>query len=481
MAAVIVSPNEIESGIQKQITDFLPISDTDQSQKMALGKGFAQLKDTGEWVLPLKCSRDGLITLVTRKCPQCGRYLNENGSNPRIRIISYEDEFPNRLELKRYVCKFCGEIILDYSQFVAKHKNYPPEYLRQARELHAEGQTAGDITLIILTTHQQTIPPNTIKSWINEMKDATSTVMNTKEFPASGFYSHDEIHTRVADEKKFVQITVDTEWNLIAATQVIDQLKSEDTTAHFEVLTNDRGLPAKGIATDDASVYSGAFSQPPLQGVPHQLDIGHVKQTVRKKIYAAAGLKEHWKRPLPSKFQLILKLLYAILNSQTEFDFIFNVGRAMAIIEPMENPKVAKILQSLTDMEELLIAHVRTPDLAKTTNATESVNAETELYAPFKYDLKSKEGMLFMANLRGLFHNSRQFPMIFARLERMQQAIVSLKENFGYKGGVKVEYLRFFRLKNRILRYYEIIRTFWETYFSKGSFDLFQQYWSGHH
>ena len=455
-----------------QQRDFLKNDSVPQSNPL--------IDENGCWMLDLKIVEKNRVILKDRHCPLCKKRLIKNGINNKVDYLN-DTAQKYFLRYQRYVCPDHGEIQIDYSKISKKYPKYSTELQRGVRFVFSLGSPPSRIQKICIALLSILIPLSTIKSWIYPLKTQLKPVLYPQKMPCSGSLAYDEIHLKLEGQKGYLLSSIDNFTRLVIRSEYSDVLDKKAVKSHFTKIKLQQKIKIDSVVHDGATVYGSVFKDRSLKKIKEGRCHTHFKKNIRSKLYAAAGLGKHYRKPLPRGHFRLLRMLYWTINSKTEFDYIIRLEASRSLADTLKNEKLPTIINWVGSAQESLQNYLHQPYLAKTTNAIESLHNEIEVYRVFKVGQKTGRGIEFVANSRIFIHNMRELSRIKPKMDKNHKYLDNLQENFGYCEGVRSMKNKFTRFKMKIYRYQEKLEEFWSENYPKESLNLFKKLWASHH
>jgi hypothetical protein len=441
----------------------------------------AQWTEGRRWKTDLKLAPNGIVEVKDRHCPHCNHWLRKYGQVHRNTIVGPPILMAHAVTIQsfqRYFCPTHGEIFIDYETIVAFHGQYHPVYLQLARLLFSIGFTAGRIRVIFLAIYQLIIPENTILAWIVLMRIDLPLLFEGRDRPCSGYLMYDEIHLRLERQKKYAQIVMDGQFGFILGIYVAKHLTKETIQAFFIQTIITPQLPFKSVTHDDHASYTPAFDTPELKEIPRQLDLAHTKKRIRSKFEKICRKVNKGRGIQSNAYEFLIRGTYKAVEARTEEEFEWRMDVLETSILLFHYPKIQEFFAQLRGDKPRLLAHLSDPEIPLSSSAMESVNNEVEQYRPLKWDLKNDERALFILQARSMMRNSRCLSKTEKIFDRREQALHDRKANGESSSQLDTDYLYLKWLRQQLHHYRAQLHHFWEKYFPKGSFDVFQKSWS---
>ncbi len=436
--------------------------------------------EKGQWMLDLKIVEENRVVLKDRHCPICKIWLSKNGINNKVEYNENTTE-KYQLHLQRYLCPDHGEIHINYAKISQRFPKYSTDLQRSVRLVFSLGIPPSKIQNICIALRLILIPLSTIKSWIYPLKTQLKPILYPRKMPCSGSLIYDEIHLKLEGRKGYLLSSIDNYTRLVIRSDYSKILDKKAVKSHFVKIKSRQKVKIDSVVHDGATVYGSVFKDRSLKKIAEGRCHTHFKKSIRSKIYKATGLGKQLQKPLPRGHFRFLRMLYWTVNSPTEFDFFIRLEAARSLADTLKNDKLPRIVNWVGAAQKYLLNHLYHPHLAKTTNAVESLHNEIEVYRVFKVGQKTGMGIEFVANSRIFIHNLRELNRIKPKLDKEQDYLNILQENFGYCAGVRARKNRFARFRTKIYTYQKELEQFWNVKYPKKALPLFKQLWAPHH
>jgi len=430
----------------------------------------------GKWKLGLKIKKENVIVLTDRHCPKCSRHLRKNGKNERS-VYGDDGKVKETYQLQRYICNHCGVINIDYSDIIKDGGKYGEKYPRIARLLFMLGLPPYRIQKVFIATNQISIPLSTIKSWIYPLRNEIRTVLYPRNMPFSGAVSYDEMYMKMEGKKEYFLGLVDCRTNIVIRSEIVGSLEKSEIKTIFKNVRREQNLVIKGAVMDGGNAGGNAFKDRSLKQIKRQRCHTHFKKTIRKMVYVDAGMGKQVKKALPKKIEKVLHAFYSVIDSRTEADFDERHKKAHNLIKKSKNPKLIKPWGMIRTSKQILLQYLKTPYLDNTTNKSEALHHEIEVYPSLKSGQKTEMGADLVSSGMIYIHNMRN-----------TEANITKEENWdGFYNNKGVFFKNKYRnhsssmkhrwFKKKLKDYRKGLEEFWSEYLPVPSLDLFKALW----
>ena len=467
MTAAVVSVSHV-SQHQTMLDDYFPVLGNIQKHNPSIFRVVRGGAATG----------GGRYEVVNPTCPTCGRTPWANGWNRRIRATpGFEGN--EEIQVRRYKCRECGEVAVDYGEIAPRGSKYQPELPDACRLMFAAGLTPGLIRVAVAACTKYIIPASTIRGWLTPILLAAESLLEVAPPPTAGNAVYDEIHCRVAGDKMFLQVAADPGSGFVLLVGVFPVLTKGAILRFIVRLNRSMRYRLTCIISDGNRTVGAALQTDWLAGVEHQTCLVHLKRRAMEAVYLSAGQGRRFEERLPARRQAQLQQIFAAIDAQDEGTFHYWLGVLRAATWEGQRDRVQAFLDRLDRIASRVLTHNRVEGCPPTTNLVESINAFIERYHPLKKGLLTSASVRGIAALRCVLYNCLRFPVLDQWLEREYahwNRMIDLFGRVGYLKGVRTRLGTKRRQFRQCLAEYE---SFCDRSFGFGALSFIQRLWAG--
>jgi len=460
-----LAPIKIEQTTLLKFFPFLPkpknhslFVELDKRKEISDGKGYT-----------LRMRRDVTINILETNSLNCGFRLIKNGHNPRIAIFDNglgRHEF--RIHRKR--CPNCGEIKPDYSKLAQKYCNYHENYRRKTRQHHMEGLMPSQIKHVFKIDFNIDISESTIVNWVNEVSEPLREMLRETPIPSSGCWGYDEIHMLVGGKKAYALITVDIITKFIPNAKIFSHMGNKSGRILFQEAKRGNKIKIKGLVKDCTTHLGKLLNTRGYKNIKLQSCKAHVKWIASKHVKAFAGLSTQSRKPVPPKWQWLLRRFYQVIDAKDEADAYIKIEVLKQTVErlkelkPKKRKHLATALKQMESWLSKLIAHCRNPNIAATNNLLERYNKKFEYYPTFKRGMMTESGAQRVLDYRTFENNFKRFPEYLEQFEKRYDEYRVIYAKDTRNPSLKGQCMYFKHRRIKLNRWYQNYFQFWEQY-----------------
>ena len=400
-------------------------------------------------------------------CLNCGSRLLKNGWNSRVLILEKRRE-RRKIRLMRKYCPKCGEISPDLSKIAPKNGIYHDKFKRMARQHYMEGLMPSQIKRVFKIDFDIDISKSSIVNWINEVEQPLRTLLKDTPVPSSGYWGYDEIHMKIAGNKRYTIDTVDVNTKFVPVARITGKMGRSAGGKVLKEGRRGRTLNIKGLVKDCSTNLGGLFKLRAFKDLKQQNCITHVKWIMARHVKSYAGIPKGSVKPLPKKWNRLLKLFYNVIDSKNETKIYINLEILRNAINQLSEKRINRLVKAFKQLEKWipkLIAHQRDSFLPSTNNLLESFHRKYTYYPSFKKSMMTERGAQRVLDYRVFRHNYGRFPEYIQQYElkreRWRALLPEMKGDTIFQGQAK----HFSSFIKKLNKWYGKYQDVWEEYF----------------
>lgn len=407
--------------------------------------------------------RDNVLESAETTCHICKRRLVYNGYNQRVVILDH-GLGKRRYRVHRKRCPACGDVPLDLTFLAPRYGRYSENYVRRARQHHMNGLYPSRIAAAMRVDFKMRFPRTTIVSWNKKMRKPLRKFHETTLLSISNYTNHDETFLLIRGRNAYAQVTIDSYTGLALAVTITERNDRSSATRHLNSIRRYHGMQIKSLVMDGTAKLGTLLTTRLFKQITRGQCVLHLKWLVTRKLKQLAGIHENSFTRLPEKYHGLRAMFYDVFDSHDETGAFIALERLRPAVQSVNKRVLSVLFASIESKLPQIIAWQRDPFIERTNNKCENFHQRLQYYPTFKRRMMSLAGAQFVADSRVFFHNIRQIPLYFEKLQQRKEqykawsretprdpSLAGCPPYFHYEG-------------KRVMTMFEKYEAFWEHY-----------------